>query len=72
MKKTKKFKLNIEEEVISRSAKELAARIDFSVLAGLLKDSGWIHVKLLHDEAAEVEVWVKQNVKGHYNHYDNE
>ena len=68
----KKLKLNIQDEVLNKAAQELAARIDFSVMAGLLQDSGWVRVKVLNADVTEVEEWVEQNVKEYHSHYDDE
>lgn len=68
----KKLKLNIEDEVLERAAKELAARIDFSVMSGILVESGWTSVKVLGADVNEVEEWAKQNARDIYNHYDDE
>jgi hypothetical protein len=68
----KKFKLNIEDEALSRAAGELAKRIDFGVMAGLLQDTGWVHVKVSNADNFEVEEWVKHNVKEQFSHYDDE
>lgn len=68
----KKFKLNIESDIIAKAAKEFARRIDFSVMAQLLQESGWVHVKVDSAEISEVDDWVKQNVKDEFNQCENE
>ena len=71
-KKNKKLNISINDEVVEAAAKELCKRIDFSVMAGLLQESGWVHVKVDDADITEVDDWVKQNVKDTFNHYENE
>ncbi len=71
--KKKKFKLNIEEEVIKEAADALSKRIDFSVLAGLLADDGWVWLKANDNiDVIELHDWVEQNAKDNYHHYLDE
>lgn len=68
--KKKTFKLQIEDHVLEEAAKELAKRIDFSVMAGLLAESGWIHVKARGEvDVEELYNWVEQNAKDDYHYY---
>ena len=64
--------INISDDVMERAAKEMARRIDFSVLAALLQESGWAYVKVDDADITEVEDWVKQNAKDEYNQCENE
>lgn len=56
---------NLEDEIIDRAGKEMAAEIDRGVLWWLLQGSGWTLVKLkrFHDNfhAIDVRIWVEEN-----------
>lgn len=71
--KKKKLKLNIEDEIVEAAAMDLCKRIDFGVLAGLLSDDGWVHVKAEGDiDVIELHDWVEQNAKDNYHNYHDE
>jgi len=59
---------NLHELMLEEAAKKMAEDIDAEVMRGLLRDSGWNEVVLTwimtHEVSAEVDQWVKDNVKG--------
>lgn len=62
--------LNLQDEIMERSAKRLAEDIDAEVLRQVFRDSGWHEVVIpwimTHEVSAEVDKWVDENVKGAY------
>lgn len=61
----------IEKEIIDRQSKIIQEEIDWGVLCSIYEEIGWtiIHIdwdKKPLDEAYEIKVWCKDNLKGHY------
>lgn len=60
----------LQDEILKNAATELSKRIDFSVLASLLVEDGWVHLKVEGDvDVTEIYNWVEQNAKDHYHNY---
>lgn len=61
------------DQAVSKAAKELAEEIDFSVLADMLEESGWVSVELPFwtnsKDPVDVEVWLFHTCKGEYKKY---
>lgn len=62
--------LDIREEYMKQAAEEIAADIDFQVLATLLKDSGWAVIEHEYQyptsKADEIKIWLADNCTGYY------
>jgi hypothetical protein len=58
------------EKAVKRASQELAEEMDFSVLADLFKQIGWVEVDFdPHVEsilAYEIQHWMRDNCKGQY------
>ena len=56
---------DLEEQISSQLAKELAADIDRQLLWGWLKEAGWTYVKIPRFQdnfhAIDVRIWVEEN-----------
>ena len=59
--------MNLEEEIASTMANELAKEIDAEIMRGLLIELGW-HEAVLKpmtwEEGDAVDLWVHKNIKG--------
>ena len=65
--------VKIQDEMMNRMAKEIAAEIDFEVMVSLMIQSGWHKVKLDrfrdNNHAIDVTYWVEEHaVGGHIKH----
>lgn len=65
--------VNVQEEMIDRMAREIAAEIDFEVMTSLMMQSGWHKVKLErfknNNHAIDIALWVEEHaVGGHIKH----
>lgn len=63
--------VDIEEELTKQAAYEIAAEIDFEIIAGMLVTMGWTKIETQlslypPDDAYEIRKWVNDNVLGHY------
>jgi hypothetical protein len=61
--------ISIEEEIINKAGKAMADEIDFSILTEMLCDMGWRKIILnpmTMEDSYEVDVWTKNNVRGHF------
>lgn len=63
-----RFDVSIEEEITKTLSAEIAAEIDFEVLADILCWSGWTRVKrspyVTEKEAYDIKQWIKHHCKG--------
>ena len=60
---------NLEQEIIEQAGNRMAAEIDFEILSGMLCEMGWRKVVLrpmTWEMGAEVDMWTKKHVKGHF------
>ena len=57
------------EETVRRAAKEFQEEMDWSLLADLYKESGWVEIEFnpirAIDQAYEISQWLQKNCKGH-------
>jgi hypothetical protein len=60
----------LQDEMITRIAKDLSKDIDREVLWGMLSSMGWIRVMLPTlgngEQAVDIIVWLEENCKGGY------
>lgn len=58
------------EKAVKRAAQELSDEMDFSILADLFKEIGWVEIEFdPHVEsllAYEIQNWMRDNCKGNY------
>lgn len=56
---------DLEEQVSTELAKELAQELDRQMMWGWLKEAGWVHVKLSryrdNMHAIDIRIWVEEN-----------
>lgn len=61
--------MNIEQDIINRAGKQMADEIDFGILTEMLCGIGWRKIILrpmTWEDGAEIDLWVDQHVKGHF------
>ena len=61
--------MTLEEEILNNAGKRMADEIDFQILADMLVGIGWrkIIVKpMTWEDGYEIDAWVEQNIKGHF------
>ena len=61
------------DDVVDRLSRDMAADMDFSIMADMLEQQGWYHVELPYFEsrhhAVDVVNWVEDHCQGRrYNH----
>lgn len=56
---------DLEEQVSTELAKELAQELDRQMMWGWLKEAGWVHVKLSryrdNMHAIDIRIWIEEN-----------
>ncbi len=58
--------MNIQDEYLEQTAKQMAQDIDAQVMHGMLKESGWLEIvlKRMHKpEKRIIEQWATANIK---------
>ncbi len=62
--------IDIEEMIADRLAKEIAAEIDFGIMADIMGAQGWHKVKLErftnNEHAVDIKLWVTDNAVGKF------
>jgi hypothetical protein len=61
--------MNLEQDIIERAGRQMANEIDFTILTDMLVSIGWRKIILrpmAWETGAELDQWVDQHVKGHY------
>lgn len=63
--------VNVQDELVNQMAMEIAAEIDFEVMASVMIKSGWHKVKLdrfkNNNHAVDVLYWIEENsTAGHF------
>lgn len=61
--------MNLEQDMLNRAGQHMADEIDFGILSQMLCGIGWRRVILspmTGEQGAEVDAWVDQHVRGHY------
>ena len=57
------------EETVKRAAKEFQEEMDWSILADLYKETGWVEIEFNPirptNQAYEISRWLEKNCKGH-------
>ena len=57
--------MNAQDEYIEQASKQLAADIDFEVMAGFLQETGWQRVVLepmTYEHGKEIDEWVEAHI----------
>ena len=61
--------MNIEKELLEQAAREVAADIDFGLMADLMKDAGWVEVEfeamMPASVATDIKAWMDKNCTDH-------
>lgn len=61
--------LNSVDEAVSAAAKAVCEEIDFTILAEMYLESGWVEVEfnpyVSNKQAVDMKNWVADNCKGH-------
>ena len=64
-----KMTQDIIDETVRRAAKEFQEEMDWSILANLYKESGWVEIEFNPirptNQAYEISRWLEKNCKGH-------
>lgn len=61
--------MNETDKIINQAADDLAAEIDFGIIADHLVDHGWVKVTLqpmTWETSDRIDLWVMKNVKGRH------
>lgn len=63
------------DELVKNAAREFQEQMDFSILADLFKEDGWVEIKFnprrVDIEASAIKEWLEQNCKGNRMSLDN-
>ncbi len=61
--------MNIEEEIMTHTGREIQKEIDFEILTSMLKEIGWTKVVLkpmTKEQGEDIDKWVIDNVNGNH------
>jgi hypothetical protein len=61
--------MNLREEILNDTSKQLSDDIDFEILSGMLVGCGWSKIVLKPmswERGSEIDLWVENNVKGKF------